>query len=232
MVVGQRAAHDDLAPDERLGGEPHGRLSRPRRSSVPPTSRLLERGLERSRRADRVNDQVEAPLVIVQGCGEWRPAGSAMCDALRVDVANVDVDAPIEEGKRHEQSLGTDSDHQGRRGERCAECGAARPSTTAIGSTQTRSVGETPSNRPREAAGTTSRSASAPGGSCRRTAVPRRPRSSPRRHWAQAKQATLGSTTTVSPMRPGSTPSPDRDDRAERLVAHDPRIGTARSSGR
>ena len=81
----------------------------------PADLEASERNLDGPRRADGVHDEVEAPLVLVRGRG-----GSAQlhreCDAVGVHVTNVDGEAPIEEGKRHEQALGADPDHQDRRG--------------------------------------------------------------------------------------------------------------------
>ncbi len=80
--------------------------------------------------------------------------------------------------------------------------------TTAVGSTHTRVSGAMPAIAHAKEDGTTSRSANAPWRlmptDWRRTQAEVRPRP----HCSHVKQATFGSTTTVSPTRPGGTRSP------------------------
>ena len=150
-----------------------GWLSRPRRSRVPPTrgSRAHVGG---PRRADRVDDEVEAPLVTIQCGGGAQPSRGR--DTLRVHVANMDLDVRSRRARGHQQALGTDSDHQGRRGERVPVRRNAAV-TTAIGSRRRGRSAERHESAMRIAPARRAARRAPQDGSSRRTAVPHRPKS-------------------------------------------------------
>ncbi len=148
--------------------------------------------------------------------------------AIRIDVRHLHAGATTLENEPHQQPLGPRAHHQDVLGQGEPNGGAppGRPplarhrrgpsgSSSLIGHAQRRARRAVRRGHP--------------AGSCRWTAAARRPRSSRARHWGQARQATLGSMTTVSPTRAGDT-LVRRSRSSEGLVAHDPGIVRRRSS--
>ena len=186
------------------------------------------RASRRCRRRGRMRPSAARPA--------WRRADAASASSTRSGLTSVDMnlDATIEEGKRHEQALRTDADHQGRRRQkRCSEA--------AQRGQDDRHRLDADEVRRRERRGSAMRSGSAPRAarrarrddSCRPTVRATQADVQASRHWAHARQATLGSTTTVcARCAPSGTPSPDGFDGAERLVPHHPRIGRRRPARR
>ena len=202
----KRAAHDELASDERLGRDARAGGCRGRggaafrRPRGWPSATSTDR-----RRADGVDHEVECARP-AGSAADGAPSCSAKCDALRVHVMNVDRRRHDRGGQATSAGPGTDSDHQDRRQAAACRDGAARPRRPSSARRRRGRSAQRHGSATRSAPGTTSRSASAPGRfmptDCRATHADVKPR----RHWAQVRQAMFGSTTTVWPMRSGRHP--------------------------